>query len=116
LGFELSRLFLPQVGHLLAFAQAETGDRALPLITQTMHLLRTTRLAALQRRLSSSDRAVSVHATTVDRAPVAAAAVALPPALKTTTFGLVVLFSTWGHALSILPGPRSSLSAFSCHD
>ena len=39
----------PQVGHLLAIAQSQSRDLALPVITQVMQLLRNAKLAAGRR-------------------------------------------------------------------
>jgi streptogramin lyase len=61
-----------QVGHLLAIAQSQSRDPALPVITQVMQLLRNAKLAAGRR--SSAAAAVAAAAT----------AEALNPALGTT--------------------------------
>lgn len=80
----------PQVGHLLAFAQAQTGDRALPLVTQTMRLLRRARLAALYRPRPSDEDAPPPPAP-----PLHPPRPRVPKASRTTACGLVVRRLLW---------------------
>ena len=86
----------PQVGHLLAFAQAQTGDRALPLVTQTMRLLRAARLAALYRPRPGDGEAPPPPAP-----PLHPPRPRAPKASRTTACGLVVRRRPW-HELLLL--------------
>lgn len=82
-----------QVGHLLAFAQAQTGDRALPLVTQTMHLLRTARLAALRKPRGGAVGAPPPAPPLLPPLPSSRRRAPKTPRTRTTACGLVVRLS-----------------------
>ncbi len=73
------------MGHLLAFVQAQPGDRALPLVTQTMELMRNAHLVAGRRASAAPPARASVSGRALARR-----APPPPKTSATTACGLVV--------------------------